>query len=100
MFLGNADAGTTGPRFAPSRGMEPTAAREPARRDLSDKEELWRALSDELDAADAELLALQPPDGTLITPEIFERIEAAKRRRYRVQFEMIDFLDTLDDMPP
>jgi len=46
------------------------------------------------------LRSLQPPDGTLITPEVFERIEAAKRRRYRVQFEMIDFLDTLDDMPP
>jgi hypothetical protein len=89
-----------GPRFAPLRSMEPTAARGPARRDLSDKEELWRALSDELDAVDAELRALQPPDGTLITPEIFERIEAAKRRRYRVQFDMIDFLDTLDDMPP
>jgi hypothetical protein len=84
--------------------MEPTAARSPARREfaenLADKEERWRALSDELDAVDAELFALQPPDGTLITPEIFERIEAAKRRRYRVQFEMIDFLDTLDDMPP
>ena len=80
--------------------MEPNSARDPPRRDLADKEQRWRALSDELDAADAELRELQPPDGTLITPEIFERIEAAKRRRYRVQFEMIDFLDTLDDMTP
>ena len=78
----------------------PTQQREPARRDLADNETRWRDLSDELDAADAELRDLQPPDGTLITPEVFERIEAAKRRRYRVQFEMIDFLDTLDDMPP
>jgi hypothetical protein len=80
--------------------MEPNTARRPVRRDLADQEQRWRTLSDELDAADAELRELQPPDGTLITPEIFERIEAAKRRRYRVQFEMIDFLDTLDDMPP
>ncbi|HEX6720131.1 MAG TPA: hypothetical protein VF107_01105 [Burkholderiaceae bacterium] len=80
--------------------MEPTAAHGPAPRDLADKEERWRALSEELDAADAELRELQPPTGALITPEIFDRIEAAKQRRYRVQFEMIDFLDTLDDMPP
>jgi hypothetical protein len=78
----------------------PTQRREPPRRDLADNETRWRCLSEELDAADAELRSLQPPDGTLITPEVFERIEAAKRRRYRVQFEMIDFLDTLDDMPP
>jgi hypothetical protein len=80
--------------------MDPNSAPNPGRRELADPEQRWRTLSDELDAADAELRDLQPPDGTLITPEIFERIEAAKRRRYRVQFEMIDFLDTLDDMPP
>jgi len=78
----------------------PTQPRDTPRRDLADNEVRWRHLSDELDAADAELRSLQPADGTLITPEVFERIEAAKRRRYRVQFEMIDFLDTLDDMPP
>jgi hypothetical protein len=78
----------------------PTQQREPERRDLAENETRWRHLSDELDAVDAELRSLEPADGTLITPEIFERIEAAKRRRYRVQFEMIDFLDTLDDLPP
>ena len=78
----------------------PNLQREPPRRDLAENEIRWRHLSDELEAADAELRSLQPPDGTLITPEVFERIEAAKRRRYRVQFEMIDFLDTLDEMPP
>ena len=80
--------------------MDPNTARSPTRRDLAEQEQHWRTLSEELEAADAELRGLQPPDGTLITPEIFERIEAAKRRRYRVQFEMIDFLDTLDEMPP
>lgn len=78
----------------------PPEQRAPPRRDLAENEIRWRQLSDELEAADAELRSLQQADGSLITPEIFERIEAAKRRRYRVQFEMIDFLDTLDDMPP
>ena len=90
-----------GPCFAPRAVMDlPNPPRDTPRGDLAENEVRWRHLSDELDAADAELRRLQPPDGTLITPEVFERIEAAKRRRYRVQFEMIDFLDTLDEMPP
>jgi hypothetical protein len=82
----------------------PTARPEPrlpeARRDFAETERRWHELSAELDAAEDMLTRLQPPEGALITPEIFEQIEAAKRRRYQVQFAMIDFLDTLDDMPP
>jgi hypothetical protein len=70
------------------------------RPDLSATEQRWRELSEELEAADEALRELEPPEGSLITPELFEQIEAAKRRRYKVQFQMIDFLDTLDDMPP
>ncbi|MCW5659720.1 MAG: hypothetical protein KIT60_18640 [Burkholderiaceae bacterium] len=80
--------------------MDPTAAGRPVARVAQDTEERWRELSAELDAADEELRRLQPPEGTLITPELFEQLEAAKRRRYKVQFAMIDFLDTLDEMPP
>ena len=74
--------------------------RQPPRHDLVDNEQRWRELSDELDAADEALRNLQPPEGGLITPELFDQLESAKRRRYKVQFAMIDFLDTLDDMPP
>jgi hypothetical protein len=79
----------------------PTAEGRPAARpNPIDDEERWRELSAELDAADEELRNLQPAEGELITPELFDQLEAAKRRRYKVQFAMIDFLDTLDDMPP
>jgi hypothetical protein len=79
----------------------PTAAGRPdARPQPIDNEEHWRELSAELDAADEELRRLLPAEGELITPELFDQLEAAKRRRYKVQFAMIDFLDTLDDMPP
>jgi hypothetical protein len=50
--------------------------------------------------ADDELLRLQPPTGALITPQIFERIEAVGQRRARLHAAMIDFPDTLDDMAP
>jgi hypothetical protein len=80
--------------------MDSTAAGRPVAPVGKDTEERWRELSAELDAADEELRRLQPPEGTLITPELFEQLEAAKRRRYKVQFAMIDFLDTLDEMPP
>ena len=83
--------------------MDPTAHHEPRReprRDFAESERRWHELSDELAAAEEALTQLQPPEGMLITPELFEQIEAAKRRRYQVQFAMIDFLDTLDDMPP
>ena len=80
--------------------MDPqTEGRAPSRPTPVDNEERWSELNAELDAADAELRDLQPPEGSLITPEIFERLEAAKRRRYQVQFAMLDFLDTLDDHP-
>jgi hypothetical protein len=77
--------------------MDPPTAQRPA---LLDSEQRWRELSAELDAADEDLRRLQPPEGTLITPELFDQLEAAKRRRYKVHFAMIDFLDTLDDLPP
>jgi hypothetical protein len=80
--------------------MEQPSAREPVRRDLSETERRWHELVAELDAIDEELLRLQPPEGALITPEIFDRIEAARQRRYQLHAAMIDFLDTLDDMPP
>jgi hypothetical protein len=65
---------------------------------LVDNEARWRKLNAELDAAEAELSSAQPPQGALITPEVFERFEAAKRRRYQVQFALLDFLDALDDL--
>jgi hypothetical protein len=82
--------------------MDPQAqsGRAPQRPAPIDNEERWRELNAELDAAEAELRELQLPEGSLITPEIFERLEAAKRRRYHVQFAMLDFLDTLDDPAP
>ena len=68
--------------------------------DLAANEQRWSDLNAELEAAEAELRSVQPSQGELITPEIFERLEAAKRRRYKAQFAMLDFLDTLDDLPP
>ena len=80
--------------------MDPSTVRHEAHHDLAEDEQHWRELSAELDAVDEQLRNMQPPEGAFITPEIFEQLEAAKRRRYKVQFAMLDFLDTLDDMPP
>jgi hypothetical protein len=77
-----------------------TSAREPARPDLSATEQQWREFNAELEALEEELHKLQPPPGALITPELFDQLEAIKRRRYQLQATMLDFLDTLDDMPP
>jgi len=79
---------------------QPSAGPPPARPDLTATEQRWHELNAELDAADEALRNLQPLEGELITPELFDQLEAAKRRRYKVQYAMIDFLDTLDDMPP
>ena len=65
---------------------------------LMDNETRWRELTAELEAAEAELRRAQPPEGALATPEVLERFEAAKRRRYQVQFALLDFLDSLDDL--
>jgi hypothetical protein len=77
-----------------------TPARQPARPDLSATEQRWRELNAELEALEEALHNLQPPEGALITPELFDQLEAIKRRRYQLQATMLDFLDTLDDMPP
>jgi hypothetical protein len=77
-----------------------TPARQPARPDLSANEQRWRELNAELEALEEALHNLQPPAGALITPELFDQLEAVKRRRNQLQATMIDFLDTLDDMPP
>jgi len=77
-----------------------TPEREPARPDLSANEQRWRELNSELETLEEALHNLQPPEGALITPELFDQLEAVKRRRYQLQAAMIDFLDTLDDMPP
>jgi len=73
-----------------------TAARNVVRPSLADHEERWRALNAELEAAEARLRGLQPAEGSLITPEVEARLEAARRHRYHVQFAIIDFLDGLD----
>jgi hypothetical protein len=82
--------------------MDPSTGRddEDARRELAESEQRWRELSAELDAAEQALRAAQRPEGTLITPEIFEGIELAWRRLYKVQAAMLEFLDTLDNTPP
>jgi hypothetical protein len=77
-----------------------TSARPPAQPDLSATEQRWRELNAELEALEEELRKLQPPEGALITPELFDQLEAIKRRRYQLQATMLDFLDTLDDLPP
>jgi hypothetical protein len=77
-----------------------TPARQPARPDLSANEQRWHELNAELEALEEALRNLQPPAGALITPELFDQLEAIKRRRYQLQATMLDFLDTLDDMPP
>jgi hypothetical protein len=81
--------------------MNPSTERddEAARRELAASEQRWRELSAELDAAEQALHDVEPPEGTLITPEIFERIEIAKRRLYKVQAAMLAFLDLLDTPP-
>ena len=73
-----------------------TAARAVVRTSLADHEERWRELNDELEAAEANLRSLQPAEGSLITPQVEERLEAARRHRYHVQFAILDFLDGLD----
>jgi hypothetical protein len=80
--------------------QQQTSAREPARPDLSANEQRWREFNAELEALEEALHHLQPPPGALITPELFDQLEAIKRRRYQLQATMLDFLDTLDDMPP
>ena len=74
--------------------------REPARPDLSRQRTTLARAQRRARRAEEALRNLQPPEGALITPELFDQLEAAKRRRYQVQSAMIDFLDTLDDMPP
>jgi hypothetical protein len=73
-----------------------TAGRAAAPPTLADNEERWRALNAELAAAEAELQSAQPADGSLLTAEVIERFEAARRHRYHVQFAILDFLDGLD----